>query len=154
LPFISCVAFAPRERRQYSEPPKPAARHWVHDAQLRQIMQQLERQHLTIWPQELDKDSLNLRSRGVASAFDQAASFAGALAETALDIPHVVTGLSLSEADRSAFLAQADALRREALQLQDAAQREEIDRMRQVLHSIDATCDLCHRQFREFAGPR
>lgn len=142
------------KRDQDAAPPNEARGHWVQGPQLRAIMHDLERQVQTSWPQEIeDEYHAGLRSRNAAKALEEACWLADGLAEAAEQIPHAVADTKMAEVDRRGFLAQVETLRDQARELELVAGNADVDGMRRVLESIDATCNSCHVRFRDFAGP-
>ena len=127
--------------------------HWIHDAQLRQIMAELEREKRVSWPQEIEDEYTAARSESVAEALGKASQLADKLAEAAIRIPRAVAPIEMAEVDRRSFQSQVDTLRDQALRLQTSADAGDLEAMRRTLASIDATCNSCHQRFRDFSGP-
>lgn len=128
-------------------------RHWVHDERLRTIMADLEKQRRTSWPQEIQDEYAALSVKERTQALDQACVLAERLAESAGRIPATVANIKMPEVDRRSFLAQAETLHDQAKRLGDASAAGDVDRMRDVLASINETCQSCHQRFRDISGP-
>jgi cytochrome c556 len=130
-----------------------ATGHWVQDAQLRKIMDEVQSLATTTWPQELEPEvsKSNLQQR--LRAFAEAERLAEGLAQAADSIPQAVADVKISEADRGSFLASVQTLREQARRLGEAAQAGDDRRMEGVLNAIDETCMSCHERFRDFSGP-
>jgi cytochrome c556 len=84
--------------------------------------------------------------------FDDAATLAASLAETAAKIPTSARDKRLSEVDRQAFEAEAMNLRSHALELERAAKDRKVEQMQRAFDGINASCIACHSRFRDFAG--
>lgn len=106
-----------------------------------------------VWPQEIADERAASAREERERRFEEARRLADALAEAAGQIPEAIAGAELDEVDRQLFLANAQKLRSSAEHLQASAANRDLDRMHNVLHSIRATCNSCHAQFRELAGP-
>jgi cytochrome c556 len=84
--------------------------------------------------------------------FDDAAKFASGLAETASKITTSKRDKKLSDAERTAFDAEANNLRSRALDLQRAANEHKVEAMQRAFDGINSSCIACHNRFRDFAG--
>jgi hypothetical protein len=80
------------------------------------------------------------------------AALAAELAAMATNIPASVNLTTLSASDRAAFIAEAENLRDEAMNLQRAAERKQIEQMQGAMRSVDGTCLACHSRFRDLTG--
>lgn len=127
--------------------------HWVHDTQLRALMNDLDRQVAVSWPQEIEEEYIATTSASVARQLEEACWLADALAKAADKIPAVLDRAALNSAGRQLFIDYVTALRTKAERLEQAAAQADVLSMRRVLHSIDRTCNDCHNRFRAVAGP-
>ncbi len=149
----SCARLTSIQEHQPTRLGEFETRHWVHSERLRAVMAILERDTLTTWPQEVENEYAAIDAEKTKQAFDEARSLAEQLASSAPTITAAVKAIRMSEADRRAFVAQADTLRDQARRLYDATEARNLDRMRADLKSIRATCRSCHERFREFTKP-
>jgi cytochrome c556 len=78
---------------------------------------------------------------------------AGALADSAREIPAAVQGVPMSEAERLAFATAAGRLERAAVQLGEAARRRSPEEIRAEARAIEAACSDCHTGFRATPTP-
>ena len=124
---------------------------WVKDAQVRAIMIDLAREITTCWPQEDEYAAAGPAK--AARKLEDACWLAEGLARAAGRIPGAVAGLEMTEPDRRVFLAKAEALQRQAVELQEEACAADIDRMGRVLTTVMRTCCSCHERFRDPCGP-
>ena len=134
------------------EPP-PFAAHWVHDAALREIMAEMDRDRAALWPQEIEERYKDDAERRARRHLDDVERIARKLAETAKLIPGAVADVSIAEADRRSFFVQAQTLHEQALRLAASAAANDENGARTVLVEIEQSCNSCHRRFRDFAGP-
>lgn len=138
-------------------PAAPAAKsdsplkHWVQSQRLKSVMDQISKLHSSV-PRGLPDDVESTSGREASLAAASAATAADDLAQTALRIPGVLEGRTLSEADRSGFLAEAHTLHDQAIRLRDAAQKFQIEPMQQALDQITSTCLSCHSRYRDLSG--
>jgi cytochrome c556 len=145
--LLACglAACAPPAQLSYEErlerTPAPAE-HGVHSERLQQVMGGLERLSRERLPQAMDVREA--RERRVAVVV----SVALAMADSAERIPAVVADVELEGEAREAFLGHAEALRRRALALAEAAPHLSMPALRAELDSVEATCQACHQRFR------
>jgi len=153
LVFFSCAQPGAKQERQRAYSEEAETRHWVQSERLRVVMDVLERDTLSTWPQEVENEYAEIEAEKAGRALAEAGKLAEALVSSASRIPEAVMKVRMSEADRRAFVAQADTLRDQAQLLYDAAAAQDLQRMRTQLDSITATCRSCHDRFRDFSGP-
>lgn len=131
----------------------PVAEHWVRDARLRVVMDQLSlRTNQGRWPKEMPKEAEGTTNRSTEWYFGQAVLLANDLAATAQRIPQNVDVSKMSDADRAGFTAEAATLHEQALNLGDAAMARKVERMERLMDGINSTCISCHSRYRDFAG--
>ncbi|MEP0844604.1 MAG: cytochrome c, partial [Phycisphaerae bacterium] len=150
---ILALACGPDRARSERTGTTPAGRHAVHSDRLRAVMLRVGSQTAKTWPQEIEAERAADARREQERRFEEARLLARALSRAAGDIPEAIAGVELTEAERVEFLAKADRLRQQAEQLEASAGRHDLDAMHSVLHNVRATCNDCHAQFRELAGP-
>jgi hypothetical protein len=131
----------------------PAAVHAVHSSRLHSLMSKLGSTSAKSWPQEIESDRAADAEQARAERFEEARRLAAAISGAAGQIPEAITGVQLEPADRESFLAQVERLRSQAAELEGCAARHDFDAMRTALQSVRATCNGCHSQFRNVAGP-
>lgn len=151
--FISCVSATKTHVGTDDRSVANGAIHWVHDARLREIMEELDREMLRSWPQEVENEYAKVDLRKHEESLAEARELADALASAANRIPSAVSIAKMAEVDRRSFLAQVETLRDQAGRLSSAAGSRDPDAMRYALDTISATCHSCHQRFRDFAGP-
>jgi cytochrome c556 len=148
----SADASAPTARRQG---PARLGEHWVQDERLRAVMAQISK-HAERWPVGLPDHPEAAQSNGSRAdtddAFRDAAALAEGLADAARQIPRSVADHPMSAEDRRGFAAEADRLRRHALDLRRAARGRSVEQMQRSLDRVSSTCVSCHSQYRDFAG--
>jgi len=144
--LVSCRTGASRESSAAA-----GDAHWVHNAELRLRMAELDRAARSDWPQELE-GNVPILDPGADPCLAAAVEHAGALAQAARRIPEAAARANLPEVDRRAFLAQAETLYDQASRLEDATRRADAAAMRVALTDIDATCVSCHTRFRDVSG--
>jgi hypothetical protein len=127
-------------------PPK----HWVQDTQLRRMMDLISKQTSAVPEGNADVESPPGFIKN--QEFDQVATLAEGLSNTALEIPNVPGRARLNEADRQGFDAQAKTLHDLAEQLKTAANAHQIERMQTTMTTITATCTACHTRYRDLTG--
>lgn len=130
---------------------QPISGHWVQDQRLRLLMAELSRQNPN-WPAGLPQEPEDAAAATQPEQFDEIADLANALAESADHLPAVATHVQMSDADRGGFLAEARALRVQAVELQAAANRRSIEQMQRQIDGINSTCVSCHSRYRDFSG--
>ncbi len=113
----------------------------------------LERETMASWPQEVENEYAAKDADQTEQAFNEASTLAVQLANSATVIATLSNSIRMSEADRRAFVAQADTLHDQAQRLFEATKANDLEHMRADLNSIQATCKSCHERFREFTGP-
>jgi cytochrome c556 len=126
--------------------------HWVQSQQLRGVMEQLSGLRGAIPKTDMPQDAESPAGNEANLAIASAAALGDALAETAMKIPAAVANHKMSEADRRAFVAQAQTLRDQAIELRDAAKARKLERMQEAMDQLNTTCFACHSRFRDLAG--
>lgn len=152
------------EPEMRSKPDKPLIRradvdtpshfhHWVQNDQLRLVMIQLGSSSAAQWPSTLPDDpEVAVSERDRDEAFRKGAELAHSLAQAAGRIPASVAHLELSQADRDAFVATANALQEQSQKLGRAARRHNVEEMQKFLDAARATCISCHTRFKDISG--
>lgn len=121
--------------------------HWVHEEQLYRVMTVLHRE-----------TSPNVDERGAVD-YDRAGEFvrtkdtARWLSGAAARIPDAVADSDMTEEDRLAFDALARELQFTSWDLYEQAAARDVEGMHAAYDRISLTCNSCHNQFREWAGP-
>jgi hypothetical protein len=134
-------------------PPPPTSQpmaHWVQDSRLKALMGILANQTAAVPAQGADVETPPgfLKNQ----TFDQAATLAEGLSQTALMIPRIPGKAKLSEADRNGFDAEAGKLHDLAQELKAAAQAHRIERMQTTMETMSNTCTACHTRYRDLTG--
>jgi cytochrome c556 len=106
-------------------------------------MQELDRARRGRLPQELDE------VRAIALHSEEIARIARALADAATRIESAAPLATLDASDREAFHRLASSLRERAGALAADARTLPPADLRARLAEIDATCDDCHRRYRD-----
>lgn len=148
-----CCSMADRRYEPARSDCAPASCHAVHSEQLRAIMSGLGVRADKVWPQEIAQERAADAAREREARFDEARELATALGRAAGQIPQAIAGVELAGTERDAFFVAVDRLKFHAGELEVAAGRRDFDRMESILGSIRTTCNECHAQFRELAGP-
>jgi cytochrome c556 len=117
--------------------------HSLRGEELHATMQELDRARRGRLPQELDE------GRATALHSEEIARVARALADTAAQIESTAPLAKLAANDREAFHRLASALRERAAALAADAPTLPAADLSERLAEIDATCDGCHRRFRD-----
>jgi hypothetical protein len=125
--------------------------HWVQDAKVRALMQQIARGTAS-WPQGVPDDPESAESPDLEPAFADAAVLADALASAASQIPNAVAERRMTKDARERFIEEAESLHRQALELKEAAGGKRVEQMQRTLDRINTTCFACHSQFRDLTG--
>ena len=123
--------------------------HWVQSEQLQGLMDRLAARR---WSATGTSDKDVESPAGADEDTRRVSALAAELAAMATNIPTSVNLSSLSASDRAAFIAEADNLHDEAMNLQRAADRKQIERMQGAMKAIDGTCLACHSRFRDLTG--
>jgi cytochrome c556 len=126
-------------------------KHWMQNQRLKAVMDQISKLH-TSFPKGLPEDVESSAGPEALLAAANAANAADELARTALRIPAVLEGKSLSEADRRGFIAEAQTLHDQAMLLRDSAQKFQVEEMQQTLDGLTSSCISCHNRFRDLSG--
>jgi hypothetical protein len=150
--LVSCAANH-RSRREAPSEPSAESSHWVQDARLREIMQELDALQWTTWPQEVEAEYRDAVPPGAVQPFQQARELAEGLARAADQIPRTVEHIKMTEVDRRSFLTQVDVLKEQAHRLERSAAQTDREAMRRHLIALNETCLSCHDRFRDFSGP-
>jgi cytochrome c556 len=117
--------------------------HSVRGKELRDTMQELDRLRRGRLPQELDEQrATTLRS-------DDVARVARALGDAAAEIESTAPLAALDASDRNEFHRLASALRERAAALAADAPTLPAADLTARFAKIDATCDACHRLYRD-----
>ena len=149
----SCSDGKLHQTRQDADAASPAGSHWVHSADLTDAMARLERQRANSWPQEIQDEYAADAEKERQLNLVKANSLAQALARAAEKIPQALEGVKLSSAERKVFMGYVGELRAEAEQLSKLTQKKDFEGIAKVQGDIRTTCNACHKQFRELAGP-
>ena len=123
--------------------PSGADVHSVRGEELRATMQGLDRLRRGRLPQELDEE------RATAFHTEEVARIARALAETAAEIDSTAPLATLDANDRNEFHRLASELREQAAALAAGAPTLPAADLSARFAEIDATCDACHRRYRD-----
>jgi cytochrome c556 len=147
-PIIAALVLAACTAEQHNatrlqDTGKPAL-HAVQSERLQSLMQQLndlmfERMLTEV---ELDRERRE-RMREIAKA-------AAIMQQTVQDIPKALPSLALSPKERQSFLELSGQLGEQVALLKQEAERNDVDGVPKRLERIVATCNACHRSFRQF----
>jgi cytochrome c556 len=129
----------------------PSGKHWVQDANVRAVMKQIAAATGS-WPQDLPPHAEAANPLDLERAFNDSARLARTLAKEAAELPAAVAERPMPEEARRGFIAQAQTLRRHALELDEAARLKKVAEMQRALGRINATCFACHGTYRDVAG--
>jgi len=132
---------------------RDGAAHAVHSDQLHAIMKGLDAEVGKTWPQEIAEERAADAQRDRRARLQRVAGLARILADSARQIPAAAADASLSEADRTTFLAFARQLGTQAEELRVAAEARTVRQAEVCLERISGTCNACHSQFADLAGP-
>jgi hypothetical protein len=124
--------------------------HWIHGQALKQVMAELIT-HNPSWPSGMPQDPES-KKVGSLEDFEKVALLANALMVSADQLPAVADKITMNEADRGGFLAEARVLHDQSQRLRDAATLHRIEQMQLHMNSINATCISCHSRYRDFSG--
>lgn len=165
LPVALFTACAKSERTAATNPPSASknivkvdassvqSHHWVQNDQLQVVMMKLGSTSAKNWPNSLPDDpEAVVTKEDRDEAFKSGAELASGLADAAIHIPGAVEALSLSYADRSAFVSTASVLGDQARLLGKAARRHNVEEMQRQLDALRATCISCHTRFKDISG--
>ena len=130
----------------------PGDEHWVQNEQLRAVMLRISDKTQKYWPQEIPGQRDDQRAGDLEQAAESARRLAAGLATSADRIPAAVEHVEMTDTDRAGFVAEAATLRRQALDLGEAAAARKPAEMQQHLDAITATCVSCHTRYRDLAG--
>ena len=150
---MSCSDGKLQQTRQDTEAVSPAGMHWVHSADLTDVMARLERQRANSWPQEIQDEYAADAEKERQLNLVKANSLALALARAAEMIPQALEGGKLGSADRKLFLSYVGELRDEANLLSKLTKKKDLRGIAAVQDDIRKTCNACHQRFRTLAGP-
>ena len=135
--------------------PRRLGEHWIQSDKLRAVMAQVS-QHASKWPAGVPEDPESTTSpearADAEQSFRDAAALADGLADAARQIPRSVADHPMSAEDRRGFQAEADRLRKHALDLGRAARGRKVEQMQRSLDQISSSCVSCHSQYRDFTG--
>jgi hypothetical protein len=154
--FFSCTT-APNRPAAVSPPAVSTApttqilgAHWIHNQALKQVMAQLITQNPS-WPSRMPQEP---ESNKVATDedYEKVESLSNALMLSADQLPSVAEKITMNEADRGGFLAEAKVLHDQAQRLAVAARLHRIEQMQLHMTSINSTCISCHSRYRDFSG--
>jgi cytochrome c556 len=121
--------------------------HALRGEELHATMQELDRARRGRLPQELEEDRAHALHR------EEIARIARALADPAAQIESAAPLARLDANDREAFRRLASSLRERAAALAADARTLPREDLRARLDEIDATCDACHRRYRDPPEP-
>ena len=122
-----------------------AALHAVQNERLRAIMGEFNALMFEQMYTELELDRQRMRkARAIADA-------AAALNKTINELPGVLSSLQLTPEEQDIFRGLAQELQDQASQLEEYANRGEIETLRPMVLRMNTTCNACHSLFR---GPR
>jgi len=147
----TAAAAAAQGRGAAGSAAQTSERHWVQDEKVREVMKRIAAGTAS-WPQDLPPHAEAANPLDLERAFADSARLAGTLAAAAGDLPAAVADRPMPEEHRRGFVRQADALRRHALELREAARLHNVSEMQRGLARINTTCFECHDKYREVAG--
>jgi hypothetical protein len=124
--------------------------HWIHNQALKQVMAQLYANNPS-WPSGMPQDPESAKV-GSAADYDKIESLADELALSADQLPTVAEKLTMNEADRAGFLAEANVLHEQARRLSEAARSHHVEQMQRHMTAISYSCISCHSRYRDFSG--
>jgi hypothetical protein len=119
-----------------------AALHAVQNEKLRELMGNLNRQVPEEWGITMERERWLKDMERVA----------GEMAQSAGAIPTAMAGAKMEEGERQIFVSLAEKLKTQSLELQQLAQKKEIDQAERKLDGIIGTCNACHSAFRVLPG--
>lgn len=118
------------------------ARHAVHSESLQQAMRKLQ-------TRTKEEVAAEIYTGSPASPkLDEVARSAGLIADTALHIPEMLSGVTLDPDEQSRFVALSKQLEAQARTLQTEARHRNLFGVREAMNRLNATCDACHTAFR------
>ncbi len=128
-----------------SETGRPAL-HAIQDKQLRELMGRMDAlmQERIMSETERDQERRKYAQRIAANAKN--------LGQTVDSIIDRLPSLQLTSDEQHTFLALAQKLREQSLQLEEHAQQNQIDSINSTVHVINTTCTSCHALFRKLGG--
>jgi len=118
------------------------ARHAMHSKALQRAMLDLDRQSAERLAVQ------RFTGNTPAVTLDEVAAAAAAIAETAGDIPGALTDAPISGDDQRRFIALADQLQQQALDLYRIAARNDLPAAGRATDRMMSTCNACHAAFR------
>lgn len=144
------AATAPSTTAAIAPATQSSAQHWVQDSHLRSLMGIISKQTAAVPGAGADVETPPGFIKN--QPFDQAATLAEGLSQTALMISRVPGKVRMSEADQHGFDAEAAKLHELAQELKTEAQAHQIERMQSTMNSISSTCTACHTRYRDLSG--
>ena len=129
------------------------APHWLYSSRLQELMMDLQVTTEKNWPPSLDETEASLSDETRQAALDEACALAAALESAAQRMPGAARRAAMSENDLHSFIVQAERLEDQARQLEQAGQDRDVAQMHDILEHVNVTCNSCHQQFRDLAGP-
>jgi cytochrome c556 len=142
LLIVAALSVGCRPALQELSSNAPAARHALHNRQLKGIMERLAMLPAERMPQELDVVREQEWRR------EDAARILGAMASSAAAIPTVLQNVELTEEQRGAFRQLSEGLRRDSEALQNELIRLTPTEIGRRFDALQAHCDACHSRFR------
>lgn len=119
-----------------------ASSHAVHNRELKSVMLELSLSTTSHLPQELEAEKeTRLRRATLVQALQRMESSVG-------EIPKVLEGVSLSEADRQDFLDRVNRFRQDIQQLSEDANQLDGVAMEEKFHGLQLHCAGCHSRYR------
>lgn len=129
------------------ENPRIAQQHWIQSEPLESLMKRISSQQQSV--QRGLPGDVESGSRLDAAKM---AELAMELSRSARIIPETVNLRHLSETDERAFVAEANALAQQAMELHNAAKDYQVEPMQRAMMAIQSTCLCCHSRFKELTG--
>ncbi len=128
-----------RYEQRLAQTGKPAM-HAVHSARLRELMGRLT------YSMSLDPPDRYTEPKRRA---EEIAAVADEMVQTAGDVDEAAAKFRLSTQDREVFLRLSQKLKGSALDIREAASRQNYDGTRAAIGEMQSTCNACHNLFRE-----
>jgi cytochrome c556 len=125
----------------------------LYSARLQELMMDLQVTTERNWPAAPVETDASLSDETRLATFDEACALAAALESAAQRMPAAARKSVLTEADLQRFSVLARQLKEQSADLEQAGIDRDVTQMQLTLDRVTATCDSCHRQFRDLAGP-
>ncbi len=139
-PAISCGPDGEQRYQQRLARTGEPAMHAIHSARLRELMGKLT------YDMSLDPPDRYTEPKRRA---EQIVAVADEMVGTAGNVGEASAKFKLNEQDREVFLHLARKLKASALDIRNAASRENFDGTRAAINEMQSTCNACHSLFRE-----